>query len=65
MKTAKGKDGWTFEARIPLNQFGATLEKGKKMHINFRRKQPRFSAAADWQTPIEYNAGTYGILNMK
>ncbi len=56
-------DCWIFEARIPVSQFnGLSLETGKVMLLNFRRKQPYKEANADWQTPIEYDPGTFGIL---
>ncbi|MBN2362919.1 metallophosphoesterase [candidate division WOR-3 bacterium] len=58
-------DYWVFEAKIPVSQFeGLVLNSGDVMLLNFRRKQPG-SANADWQTPIEYDPATFGILIMK
>jgi len=65
VKTIKGSDYWSIEAKIPLDQLGAIGEKGKIWAINFRRKQKRFNSAADWQIPISYDPEDFGILIMK
>lgn len=64
VKSAKNADSWTIEIKMPLKQFGVQLEQGKKMHVNFRRKQPRLGNA-DWITPIEYDPNYYGQLIMR
>jgi hypothetical protein len=64
VESKMGPDYWSIEARISLGQFGTVGEEGRKMRINFRRKQPRLGNA-DWQTPIDYYADTYGYLIMK
>ncbi|MBU1317745.1 MAG: metallophosphoesterase [candidate division Zixibacteria bacterium] len=61
----RGGDHWSVEIAIPLAQWGAKAESGQKWGINFRRKQPRFGSAADWQTPIDYAPDSYGNLIMK
>nr|MBN2277332.1 metallophosphoesterase [candidate division Zixibacteria bacterium] len=65
VKTNKGNGYWSIEARIPLKQFGLKMESGKKMRLNFRRKQQHLNAVADWQVPLEYEANTFGHLIMK
>ena len=55
-------DFWSIEVRIPVDQFGAKIESGQNWRINFRRKQPRLETSADWQTPIDYNPDSYGLL---
>lgn len=65
VKSKKGDSFWSIEMRIPLEQFGVTMEEGQKMRLNFRRKHTRFNSAADWQVPLEYDASTYGFLIMK
>jgi len=62
IKTARGEDFWSVEARIPLKQFDVIGEASKEWRLNFRRKQKRINAAADWQTPIDYNPETFGRL---
>lgn len=61
----RGKGFWSLEAVIPLKLFGVRGEPGDKWGINFRRKQSRTGEAADWQTPIDYNPKTFGILLLK
>jgi hypothetical protein len=56
---------WSIEAAIPLDQFGVRGEPGSKWGINFRRKQARNGSAADWQTPIDYNPKTFGVLSFE
>jgi hypothetical protein len=62
VNTQRGDDFWTVEAAIPLSVLDAEVSPGMKWGINFRRKQARNNAAADWQTPIDYNPNTYGVL---
>ncbi len=60
------RDGfWSLEAVIPLKLFGVSGKPGDKWGINFRRKQSRTGSAADWQTPIDYNPRSFGILSME
>ncbi len=62
IKTARGKNYWIIEARIPLAQFGLTNPAGQEWRINFRRKQPRLQAVADWQQPISADPADAGVL---
>ncbi len=55
-------NGWCIEVRIPLEQMNATAASGDTWRMNFRRKQARLDATADWQVPI---IGSYGVLEMK
>lgn len=63
--TTKGDDFWDIEVCIPLIQFGVEVKSGQRWGINFRRKQKRFNSTADWQTPINYDPDTYGVLIME
>ncbi|MDD5530593.1 MAG: sugar-binding protein [bacterium] len=65
VKTSKGNNFWTVEARIPLSQFGVSGKPGQQWRLNFRRKQKRTQSTGDWQVPITYDPNTYGILIMK
>jgi hypothetical protein len=65
IKAIHGPDYWTVEAAIPLGQLGTVGKVGKKIGLNFRRKQARLGTAADWQVPIDYNPKTFGILKME
>jgi len=93
VKTIRGKDFWTVEARIPLSQFGIGVRRGRqledgarlpsyvlehlrqigglgpwsgrRMGLEFRRKQKRLNCAADWQVPLDYNPATYGVMLLK
>lgn len=65
VQTVRGKDFWTVEARIPLSQFGVVAKSGQRMGLEFRRKQKRLNAAADWQVPLDYNPATYGVMVLK
>lgn len=65
VKTSKGKDYWSIEVKIPLEQFETRGASDKTWAINFRRKQSRLHSTADWQIPISYNPEDYGILVMK
>jgi predicted phosphodiesterase len=63
--TRRMDDRWSVEVRIPLAQIGGDLEKTPSWMANFRRKQARTSASADWQVPIDYNPGTFGELSFE
>jgi hypothetical protein len=65
VKTFKGKDYWSIEARIPLDQLDTKAESGKTWQLNFRRKQKRLNTAADWMVPLDYNPKGYGMLVMR
>ncbi|MBM3331899.1 hypothetical protein FJY68_08645 [candidate division WOR-3 bacterium] len=64
VKTAKGKNYWSVEARIPLAQFGTAAKPGDVWGLNFRRKQPGRKANADWQ-PISYDPHGLGLMFIK
>lgn len=65
VKTYRGNNFWTVEARIPFEQLAAKGKPGQQWGINFRRKQKRFNSTADWQVPISYDPKTFGFLIMK
>jgi len=65
VKTTKGNNYWSIEARIPISQLETTVASGQQWLVNFRRKQRRFNSSADWQVPISYDPKTYGFLLMK
>jgi len=65
IKTGRGKNFWTVEAVIPLDQFGVIGKPGSSWGLNFRRKQPRYGVAGGWQTPMDYNPATFGRLLMQ
>jgi len=65
VKALHGADFWTIEAAIPLGQLGGSGKPGKKIGLNFRRKQARLGSSADWQAPIDYNPDAFGILIME
>jgi hypothetical protein len=65
VKTFQGNDYWSMEVRIPLDQLETKGEPGKSWQLNFRRKQKRLNAAADWMVPLDYNPKDYGVLIMK
>ncbi|MDH5683255.1 MAG: metallophosphoesterase [candidate division WOR-3 bacterium] len=65
VKTTKGKNFWSIEARIPVAQLETTIVSGQQWVVNFRRKQRRFNSAADWQVPISYDPKTFGFLIIK
>jgi predicted phosphodiesterase len=65
VKTTRGGNFWSIEARIPLDQFGVTAKPGQEWKLNFRRKQKRFNSSADWQVPISYDPKTFGVLILK
>jgi hypothetical protein len=60
--TQRAGDRWSVEMRIPLETIGGDIEAFPAWRTNFRRKQARTSAAADWQVPIDYNPDTFGEL---
>ncbi len=64
VRTARGDGYWSLEARIPLKQFGTLAQKGKTVNLNFRRKQKRLDAVADWME-IDYHPNSYGILKLE
>ncbi len=64
VKTTRGDGFWSFEASIPLKQFGAIAQKGGTMNLNFRRKQKRLDAVADWME-IDHHPDSYGILKLE
>ncbi len=55
-------DRWVIELRIPVATLGGAAEPGSVWGLNFRRKQARTMAAADWQVPIDYNPRSFGEL---
>ncbi|MBU0984729.1 MAG: metallophosphoesterase [candidate division Zixibacteria bacterium] len=59
-----GRDAgsWSLEMKIPLAALGADLGKRDRWRINFRRKQYRVRAQANWQVPIDPNPATFGEL---
>jgi hypothetical protein len=65
VKTARARDRWTIEARIPLEQLETKASYEKVWALNFRRKQRRLNTAADWQVPISYDPKDYGVLVMR
>ncbi len=62
VKTSRGDDNWSIEAKIPFVELGIGADTHKKWGINFRRKQPRMKSAADWLSPITFDPDTYGEL---
>ncbi len=58
--TQRTDDRWSVEIRVPLAQIGGDIEQFPAWRANFRRKQARTSATADWQVPIDYDPGTFG-----
>jgi predicted phosphodiesterase len=65
VKTMKGTNFWSIEARIPLAQFETIAKPGQQWSLNFRRKQKRFNSSIDWQVPISYDPKMFGFLIMK
>jgi hypothetical protein len=59
--TSQGDDLWSIEIAVPLAQFGPAAV-GGRWGLNFRRKQARAGASADWQVPIDYDPRTFGEL---
>jgi len=62
IKTIKAEDYWSLEARIPFDQLGVKIGDADKWGVNFRRKQPRLKAAADWQLPVSFDPNTLGMM---
>jgi predicted phosphodiesterase len=65
VKTSRGADFWSIEARIPMKELGAKPKTGDAWALNFRRKQKRLNSSADWQVPTGYDPVAYGILQLK
>ena len=65
VKTFRGDDYWSIEARIPLDQLDTENQAGKKWALNFRRKQKRLDSAADWLVPIGYDPKDFGVLVLR
>ncbi|HVP56570.1 MAG TPA: metallophosphoesterase [bacterium] len=65
VKTRRGKDYWSIEAKIQLAALGTSGKPGKAWAVNFRRKQKRLDTAADWQVPTGYDPRDYGELVFK
>jgi hypothetical protein len=65
VKTVIGDGYWSLEARVTVDQLGATISKGDKWRLNFRRKQRTLGFNADWQVPIDYNPDTYGVMTVE
>ena len=65
VKTGRGEDFWTVEAAMPLNQFGVIGKSGATWGLNFRRKQPRYDIAGEWQAPMDYNPASFGWMIMQ
>jgi len=63
--TQRADDRWSVEMRIPLEQMGGNVTARPAWRANFRRKQARTGAAADWQVPIDYDPGTFGELEFE
>lgn len=65
VRTNLGEDSWTIEIAVPLNQFGVTGQPGRKMGLNFWRRQARFQSFGAWQVPRAYDPKTFGIMIMR
>jgi len=63
--TQRTDDRWSVEVRIPLESIEGDVAANPVWRTNFRRKQARTSAAADWQVPIDYDPGTFGELTFE
>jgi len=61
----KGVDRWTAEITIPFRELAKGVSAKHAWRLNFRRKQQRTQAAADWQVPIDYNPRTFGELTFR
>lgn len=62
VRTLIDSAGWTVEARIPLAQWQTSAVPETAWGLNFRRKQFRLRATADWQVPIDYDPESFGRL---
>lgn len=65
IKTTIGDDAYVIEARIPLEQIGATIDSGDSWRVNFRRKQLHASNAYAFQNPWSYDPHYFGLLEFK
>ncbi|MDD4052119.1 MAG: metallophosphoesterase [candidate division Zixibacteria bacterium] len=65
VKTSRGEGYWTVEAAVPLKQFGVIGKPGATWGLNFRRKQPRYDVAGEWQAPLDYNPASFGWMMMR
>jgi hypothetical protein len=65
IKTGRRDDFWTVEAVIPLAQFDVIGKPGATWGLNFRRKQPRYGVAGEWQAPMDYNPASFGRMMMR
>ena len=62
VKGIQEKKYWSIEICVPLVQINGEANSGMEWLINFRRKQKRLDATADWQIPI---MGAQGVLEFK
>ncbi|MFQ5499997.1 MAG: metallophosphoesterase [Candidatus Zixiibacteriota bacterium] len=62
VKTGFAKDHWNMEVRIPLAELGTSATTSKQWRLNFRRKQKRLDTSGNWQTPIDYDPKTFGVM---
>ena len=65
VKSVRGDDFWSIEARIPVEALGGQIEQGGKWRLNFRRKQPRFESSADWQVPLGHDPEEFGFMTIR
>jgi hypothetical protein len=63
--TSRDDDRWSAEIAIPFETLAADISASPTWKLNFRRKQHRTSAAADWQVPIDYNPATFGEIDFR
>ena len=63
--TSRADDRWTAEIAIPFETLVADISANPTWKLNFRRKQQRTSATADWQVPIDYNPTTFGEIDFR
>ncbi len=63
--TSRADDRWTAEIAIPFETLAADISANSTWKLNFRRKQQRTSAAADWQVPIDYDPVTFGEIDFR
>ncbi|MFH1686656.1 MAG: metallophosphoesterase [bacterium] len=62
--TAIFDNGWTVEMRIPFATLNGAAGTSKDWGVNFRRKQKRLGASAEWLTPLDYDPLTFGRLRL-
>jgi hypothetical protein len=65
VKTVLDENHWSIEMAITMAQFDAKGRSGNKWGLNFRRKQERLGSSANWQTPVDYDPKSYGIMVLK